>query len=1327
MKTRCIKIAALGACLAGMAVNSYAQTTTHLLDLDFNSSGSFAGWGSPLLTGVPGAGVSTLEPTLPDDPGFGSGVFPTAPASGYLALTTDASAVNSGTYWGGWASNVTLATVNSLYTAGGFGQPDLSKVSLTAKVRARGMPANGAVVILEIRGSGDNPGAPTAGYRRIRFEPIFLDGNDWVTIGGTLDTAGLTAAKGSIYNFPTDAAQYSVLVELSGFNRFGASGYVAYNSPTGPSNGGRKNPGFGFTGGIRVEVDDVKLVVTDAATTGYLAPTTPDQLLRNGDFNTGNANWTFFEGAYVSTDGWSEDGSMFALIPGFGGSPYAGFMQNSIVVDPANGEFFTATFRANFQTNYRADQTIVAFMNGNGVTTFLEVDISDDIAPRLNEWHTYRATFRATPEQFAEMNGAMSLKIQPLGRTANSTPFSSALIDDIVLSQADAAAVGPQISVIVAGASHNDNETATLPRPVIGKTTPYALRFENAGAENLTISNVAISGAGFVLGDIILPINLAPGESSTSTITTSPTALGPLSGILTVTSNDKETADQSWVVNLAATAITLSDTFDGMASLEELGWFTYASSDNLWASSTFTQSNGAMILNVDSSNDDYPWLYIVSKPFASPGTIDLASSSFEIALRAFGVYTGLPHNKVQVRLESLNAAGAVTGTIELGEPVDETTAGAAPGSGAYFAADGITDRVAILLPEGGGFTTVGGSLATTGVNTNFDPGAPVFRLVVQMSDFDFDLDAGNIVEVDSITLDLNVGVTPFIVVNGGFESDATDPGTAAPPSGWLQFPPDGVSKNLVTEGDAIYNAALQGMDPDLTFSSYAGAKALKVYGQNYYVGEVWQGPSQTGTVYQTFRTDTTPGLTPGATIHARGVAKIYGVDPLSGGSSFRFGFQFLDAGDAEIGRDVATLNADSVHDRWLALVANGTVPAGAARVQVISEFVQNAASDGGAVYLDEVSAGFGFVPPSVTVSETDYELVWSDEFDGNTLNSANWTPELGTGTGGWGNGEAQSYTANAENLRVEDGLLVIEAHKTGSDWTSARIKTQGKRSFTHGKIEFRAKLPSGVGPSPAAWMMGENITEVGWPDSGEIDVMEWRGTEPNVVGHATHSPSRHGTNPISVTAPVSNPSTTFNTYAVVWEAGRVTFSVNGNNTGSWNTADTGDPFEKDFFILLNLAMGGSYLGYQIDPGLTTARYEVDYVRVYQSQETTTPLTGYQSYLASQGLPTDLAFDTDADGDGIPEGIMYAFGAASPRLGSAAAAVGNAGGTLTYLFDIRDDPDLGITPLFSDDLVNWSSGDFNLTGLSGGPDGYLRQVLTLDGSGERLFIRLVINN
>ena len=1303
------------------AVSAAAQSTTTLLDLNFNSAATFPSYASPAVTGVGG----TTSTVLPGDAGFNSGLFPTAPTSGYVALTPNASAVTPTTFFGGWAANVTLATVNSLYTAGGFGQADLSKVSFTARVRARGMPANGGVVILELRGSGDNPNAPISGYKRIRFEPVFLAGNDWVTIGGTLNTAGLQAAQGSIYAFPTNAAQYTALVEINGFNQFGTTGYVAYNTPTGTSNGGRKNPGFGFTGGIRVEVDDVKLIVTDAATTGYLASTTPAQLLRNGNFNNGDANWTFFEGAYASNQGFNEDGSIFALIPGFGGTPVAGFMQNNVAFNPANGDFFTATFRAKFEANYRADQTIVAFMDGSGVTTFLEVDLTNDIAPRLGSWHTYTATFRATPAQLAAMNGNMSLKIQPLGRTANGTPFSSAIIDDVVLAQASASAVGPQITVRVAGGSRSDGENATLYPPLVGRTTPYALQLANQGAENLVISGVSLTGTGFVLSDPATPITIVPGAVANLAFTASPTSLGSLAGVLTITSNDRDTADQSFVVNLAANAVLPSDTFDGGESAATLGWLSAASSTNLATNSSLTTSGGALNLAVDSSNDDYPWFYIGSKVFASPGPLDLSTSSLLVSLRAVGKFVESPSNKVQLRLESLNAAGTVTGRIELGQPVDETTAGAVPGAfPAYFAPDGINDRVAVLLPEGGSYTTVGGSLASTGVNTTFDVNAPAYRLVVHMTDFEFDLDAGNLVQIDAITL--NLGARSFSILNGGFEADASDPGPAAPPAGWSQFPAEGVSKNLVINGDALYNAALAGPDPTATFTAFSGSRAIKVYGQNFYVGGTWQGPSQTGTLLQSFRLADTAGLETGLALHARAAARVYSVDPLTGGSTFRFGFKYLDAAANEIGRDVTTITAGSAKlDTWVALVANGTIPTGADRVELITEFVQNASTDAGAVYLDDISVGLGQVATTASFGGVTYELVWSDEFDGTSLNSGSWTPELGNGVGGWGNNEVQNYTTDPQNLRVEDGRLVIQAIKTGNTWTSARIKTQDKREFLHGKMEFRAKLPVGVGPWPAAWMLGANFDQVGWPACGEIDVLEWSGVQPGVVGQATHSPSRFGANAIEVKTPVANLATQFHTYAVVWEPGRVTFSIDGITTGTWTTADTGNPFEKEFFLLLNLAIGGNYVGNQIDPNLTSATYEVDYVRVYQAPASV-PLTPYQTYLQSRGLATDLALDADADGDGVPEGVRFAFGAAAPSLGSSPASFQRSGNdAFTYTFDFRTASGLVATPEISTDLVSWSvPADYQLTDIAGAGAGYQRKALTVaHAPATRIFVRL----
>ncbi len=1215
--TRLFAFAAVAVCT--VLAPAQAATTT-LLDLNFNDANStYPAWGSTALTGVPGFGVSTLRPSTNN-----SGLFPTAPASGYLALSPNASAVTASSFYGGWAANTTLATVNSPYTAGGFGQNNLAKISLTARVRARGLPANGGTVILKLQAAGDNPNAVPGGYKRVMFEPVLLNSSDWVTIGGTLDDAALRSAtaQGTRYNFPTNAANYQVLVELSGFNRAGTPGYVAYaNDPTVAAAGGRKNPGFDLAANnVRVEVDDVRLVVTDPATTGFLPSSTPTQLLRNANFDLGDGNWTFFEGAYLSTDGWGENGNAnAAIIPGWSGLPFAGFMQNQIGFNPANGSFFNLTFRARFEPNYFAEQTLVTFMNGNDTANFKAVDINDQVAANLGEWATYTVRYNASAADLAAMNGLMSVKIQPLGRRVGAEQ-ASALIDDLVLSQQSASVVGPQLTVKVAGVSYANGANATLFSPLLGNTTPYTIMIRNDGAETLICPSVSLSGMSFVWSGGS-STTLEPGESRTFTATAAPTDRTPLTGTLTVLSNDKDTADQTFSINLSTTPVAMSDDFNS-GTAESLGWTAIYNdgSTTFDTNGSVVVDGGALRLEVDSQQGagTYPWYYGTKKVFASPGSIDLSRSSLATALRAYGKFPGAADNKVQVYLESLSSSGAATGRVSLGQWVDETTAGADPGVGSYFTPDGTNDRVAILLPEGGNYTSVQSTLSAA-ISEGFNPDAPAFALVVMMTDFEFDLGPGKIVELDAIGL--NLVTKPFEVANGGFEADNTDFGAGTAPTGWLQYPVEGVSKNLVANGTPVYNASTGLEDANVPFQAYAGTKATKIYGQNYYDGGVWVGPSQTGVVYQEWPLDGTAEMSPGQAIHARGAAKVFAIDPLSGGSTFKFGFRYMDAANVQVGTDeVTTITASTdVPDRWVDLLVNGTIPVGAAKVQLIAEFVQYNSTDTGAVYLDDLTVGFGQVPTTQDVGGTAYQLVWSDEFDGSSLNTANWTAEIGTGNNGWGNGEAQYYTDRPENLRVENGHLVIEAIKEnyqGSTWTSARIKTQDKRSFKYGKFEFRAKLPSGVGPWPAAWMLGSNISTVGWPQCGEIDVMEWRGTfgQANTVGHALHSPARHGGNPVEPAerTPVSNPSTEFHTYAVVWNSNSFIFSVDGVDVATLTPpAADAEVFRKEFFLLLNLAMGGAYNGYEIDPSLTRATYEVDYVRVYQAtsapSDTTPPV------------------------------------------------------------------------------------------------------------------------
>ena len=1239
-----------------------AQSTTTLLNLNFNDTNStYPAWGSTALTGLPGAGTNTLRPVTTN-----SGLFPTAPTNGYLVLAPNSGALSTNPantnyyYWGGWAANTTLATLNSRYTNGGFGQTNLAKISLTARVRARGLPTNGGVVILKLQAAGDNPGQVTGGYKRVMFEPVLLNSGDWVTIGGTLNDAALTntTAQGTRYNFLTNAGSYTVLVELSGFNRFGTAGYVAYsNNPTVAAAGGRKNPGFNYNAtNIRVEVDDVKLIVTDAATSGFLPSPTPSQLLLNPGFDLGEGNWSFFEGAYMSVDGWGENGNAnVAIIPGWSGSPVAGFMQNQIAFNQTNGSFFTLTFRGKFEPNYFAEQTLITFMNGNDTQDFKAVDISDQVAANLGEWATYTVRYNASAADLAAMNGNMSVKVQPLGRRVGAEQ-ASALIDSLVLSQQNASVVGPQLTVKVAGASYSDRATASLFSPLIGYSTPYAIVLQNDGAQLLNVSSVSLSDTSFAWSGGSTA-SLQPGESRTFTAMATPTDSTPLAGTLTVLSNDKETADQTYEVNLWTTPIIASNDFNsgsGTADAESLGWkpFFNASSTSFDTYGSVSVDGGALKLEVDSRQGagTYPWYYGAKKVFASPGNIDLLRSSINVSLRASGSANGQT-NKVQVYLESLNSSGAATGRISLGEWVDESTKDADPNDLQF--PDGIPDRIAVVLPEGGEYTQRNSALLDllSGDSAGkFDSTASAYQVVVLMTDFDFELGADKIVKLDSLGLDLVTA--PFEIVNGGFESSSTDFGAGAAPAGWLQFPVEGVSKNLVVNGDAVYSASLVDLDDNVLFTAYAGSKAMKIYAQNYFPGGVWEGPSQTGVVYQEWGVAGTADLSVGQTLHARGVAKVYGIDALTGGSTFRYGFRYMDAANLPVAPDdVTTITASTaIPDQWVQLVANGTVPAGATKVQLIAEFVQNNSTDTGAAYLDDVSVGLGVCPSTKQVGSKTYQLVWSDEFDGSSLNTANWTPEIGTGNNGWGNGEAQYYTDRPENLRVENGHLVIEAIKEnyqGSRWTSARIQTQDKRNFKYGKFEFRAKLPSGVGPWPAAWMLGSNISTVGWgwPQCGEIDVMEWRGTfgQANTVGHALHSSARHGGNPVEPAerTPVSNPSTEFHTYAVVWNRDSFIFSVDGVDVATLTPpAADAEAFRKQFFLLLNLAMGGVYNGYEIDETLTGATYEVDYVRVYQDPDGNNPTDTTPPVITIQGAnPVSLSW-----GNGYSDSGATAFDA-----------------------------------------------------------------------------------
>jgi beta-glucanase (GH16 family) len=231
------------------------------------------------------------------------------------------------------------------------------------------------------------------------------------------------------------------------------------------------------------------------------------------------------------------------------------------------------------------------------------------------------------------------------------------------------------------------------------------------------------------------------------------------------------------------------------------------------------------------------------------------------------------------------------------------------------------------------------------------------------------------------------------------------------------------------------------------------------------------------------------------------------------------------------------------------------------------------------------------------------KLVWQDEFEvDGAPDTTKWSMVTGDGCPncGWGNGELQYYTGRKENAIIENGVLKIIAIKedmNGSSYTSARMQTKGKFDIKYGKIEVRAKVPAGVGTWPAIWMLGANIGEVGWPACGEIDLMEHRGYEPNKIFGTLHYPERFGNNANGHYLQIEDAITKFNIYTTEWTKKSIKMMV--NDKVIHQVENTGEiPFHHNFFLLLNMAVGGSFAG-AVDPAFLSEIFEIDYIRVYQ--------------------------------------------------------------------------------------------------------------------------------
>ena len=254
---------------------------------------------------------------------------------------------------------------------------------------------------------------------------------------------------------------------------------------------------------------------------------------------------------------------------------------------------------------------------------------------------------------------------------------------------------------------------------------------------------------------------------------------------------------------------------------------------------------------------------------------------------------------------------------------------------------------------------------------------------------------------------------------------------------------------------------------------------------------------------------------------------------------------------------------------------------------------------------------FKYIPLVLSLSfsnllfgQENYQLIWSEEFDySGTPDPVYWSYDLGDH--GWGNNEQQNYTNSPENSIIQDGKLIIRAIKYDSSWTSARLVTKNKVDFLYGRIEIRAKLPAGKGTWPAIWMLSTDREYGGWPSIGEIDIMEHVGYDPGNVHATVHTGAYNGSigTQIGNSIMVPDYATSFHTYSLEWTADKLDFYLDDKKYFTYMNDKSGNiaswPFNTRFHLILNIAIGGNWGGSKgIDPGLSDATMEIDFVRLY---------------------------------------------------------------------------------------------------------------------------------
>ncbi|NBI30104.1 carbohydrate-binding protein [Chengkuizengella marina] len=378
--------------------------------------------------------------------------------------------------------------------------------------------------------------------------------------------------------------------------------------------------------------------------------------------------------------------------------------------------------------------------------------------------------------------------------------------------------------------------------------------------------------------------------------------------------------------------------------------------------------------------------------------------------------------------------------------------------------------------------------------------------------------------------------------------------------------------------------------------------------------------------------------------------------------------------------------------------------------------------------------------PAIGIADNhqEWNLVWSDEFNGNTLDSSKWTYDIGNGVGGWGNNEEQYYTSRSDNVKVENGNLIITALNeqfNGFNYTSGKIKTDGLASWKYGKFEARIKLPIGQGFWPAFWMMPQDDIYGGWASSGEIDIMENRGRLPHEISGAIHYGENWPNNVYSggaITIPNNGTVADWHNYSVEWEPGEIRWYLDGqlyNTETSWYSRSLGQPtnnpfpapFDQEFYMILNLAVGGNFDGGRIpSPSDFPAEMLIDYVRVYESTGPSTgdPIQAFdrieaENYTSMSGIQTETTTDT---GGGLnvgwtDEGDFLVFNHVDFGNGASSVDVRVAsntnGGTIEFRLDSTSGPLIGAVNITNTGgWQNWITNTATISNAEGIHDLYI---------------------